>query len=123
MVIRLNGAVPRQSPIMPLVFDDRGLLPEGIHDTTMGEIDAYFAKFQRSDRRIKLFEQLKRYVHEIQAANWSVSLIIDGSFVMPAVDEPGDIDLMLVLPADWDNEADLRPFEYNLISKRVVRRE
>ena len=53
---------------MPLEFDDRGLLPDGIHDATMGEIDKCFARFQRSDHRIQLFEHLKRYVREIKAA-------------------------------------------------------
>ena len=107
----------------PLEFDGRRLLPEGIHHATMVEIDKHFATFQRSDRRIRLFEHLKRYVREIQTAQWNVSIIIDGSFIMPPVDEPGDIDVILVLPQDWDNDADLRPFEYNLLSKRVVKRE
>ena len=66
----------------PLEFDDRRLLPEGIRDATMDEIDKHFARFQRSDRRIRLFEHLKRYVREVQTAQWKVSLIIDGSFVI-----------------------------------------
>lgn len=50
-------------------------------------------------------------------------MLIDGSFVMPMVDEPNDIDLVLVLPTDWDATADLRPFKYNLVSKKRVRQQ
>ena len=50
-------------------------------------------------------------------------MILDGSFVMTPVDEPNDIDLILVMPAGWDMAADLRPFEYNVVDKRYTRRE
>ena len=35
----------------------------------------------------------------------------DGSFIMRDVDEPGDIDVLLILPASWDFFKDLSPFE------------
>ncbi len=41
---------------------------------------------------------------------------------MGLVDEPNDIDLVLVLPADWDLQADLRPYQCNLISKRMLKK-
>jgi len=41
---------------------------------------------------------------------------------MPAVDEPEDIDIILVLPEDWDMAAGIRPFEYNLIAWSRTRR-
>ena len=41
---------------------------------------------------------------------------------MAAVDEPEDIDIVLVLPEDWDMASELRPFEYNLISRRRTQR-
>jgi hypothetical protein len=47
-------------------------------------------------------------------------VIIDGSYVT-AKDEPEDIDLILVLPADWNPDQQLRPFEYNTVSKRMIR--
>ena len=108
---------------MPLIFDDRGLLPPGIRDATLAEIEASFARFQKTDRRIKLFEKLKACLTELRRTGWQCEVILDGSFVMPPVDEPNDIDLILVLPADWDRARELRPFEYNLLSKRFARRE
>ena len=36
---------------------------------------------------------------------------------------PKTLDIILLLPEDWDLEAELRPFEYNvLLSKRQTRR-
>jgi hypothetical protein len=108
---------------MSLTFDHRGLLPPGIHDATLADIDASFARFQKSDRRIKLFEKLKAYLLELGRTGWQFEVIIDGSFVMPPVDEPDDIDIILVLPADWDMFQTLRPFEYNVVSRKFTRRE
>jgi hypothetical protein len=108
---------------MPLTFDDRGLLPPGIHDATLDEVEQAFARFQRTDRRIKLFEKLRAYVAELRKTGWTYTLIIDGSFVMPPVDGPNDIDAVLVFPADWDIAKDLPPFQYNLVSRRVTKKE
>jgi hypothetical protein len=106
---------------MPLTFDERGLLPAGVHDATLAEIEAAFARFQRSDRRIQLFEKLKAYLTELGRTGWPCEVILDGSFVMPPVDEPNDIDIILVLPADWDMSQLLKPFAYNVVSRKVTR--
>src|SRR3982750_1031936 len=106
---------------MPLTFDARGLLPPGIHDATLGEIEAGFARFQKTERRVKLFEKLKAYLAELARTGWKCEVIIDGSFVMPPVDEPNDIDLILVLPGDWDMSQPLKPFEYNVVSRNFTR--
>jgi hypothetical protein len=98
------------------------LLPIGIHDATIEKVRDRFGTFQKSDRRCRLFEKLVEYVAEIQKAGWDAEVIVDGSFVMSGVDEPDDIDLILVLPENWDMQAEVRPFEYNLISKARVRR-
>ena len=42
---------------------------------------------------------------------------------MAEVDEPADIDVVLVLPEEWDMAAEVRPFEYNLISRKRVRKK
>lgn len=107
---------------MPLTFDDRGLLAPGTHDATLAEVEQIFARFQHSDRRIKLFGKLKTYLAELEQTGWVCQVILDGSFVMLAVDEPNDIDLILVLPADWDMFRDLRPFEYNVVSRARTRK-
>ena len=108
---------------MSLVFDERQLLVPGIHEATLEIVKKHFARFQKTDKRLTLFGKLKEYAAAIQKAGWKCSLIIDGSFVMPAVDEPEDIDLILVLPEDWDMTEDLKPHLYNLVSKKRVKRE
>jgi hypothetical protein len=106
---------------MNFLFDERKLLPLGVHDASLEEIDEHFARFQRSDRRMRLCARLKAYAGDVKRAGWKCDLVIDGSFVMLGVDEPEDVDIILVLPADWD--ADLRPYEYNLVSKKRVKKE
>lgn len=47
--------------------------------------------------------------------------MIDGSFVT-SKPEPNDIDLVLILAHSHDYSVELRPFEYNLLSRRRVAR-
>src|SRR5262245_37079011 len=108
---------------MPLALDEHKLLPVGVHDATLKEVDDLFARFQKSDRRIKLFGKLRQCVAEVKQAGCGTAVIHDGSFVMGCVDEPPDIDVGLILPPDWDMEAELKPYLYNLESKRRARRE
>jgi hypothetical protein len=75
-----------------------------------------------SDRRCSLFKRLAEYAGEIARAGIRGSLVVDGSLVMAQVEEPNDIDLVLVLPSDWKIEVELRPLEYNLLSKAAVRK-
>jgi hypothetical protein len=107
---------------MALQLDERMLLPDGVHDATLDQVGELFGTFQKSDRRMALFAKLAEYVRCLRTANISGSLIVDGSFVMGGVDEPGDIDVVLVLPTTWVLTADLAPFQYNLVSKRDVKR-
>ncbi|MCI0380401.1 MAG: hypothetical protein L0215_22680 [Gemmataceae bacterium] len=108
---------------MALALDDRGLLPNGVHDASLEEVEALFARFQKSDRRLTLFKKLRDYLAAVKKAGCGQSVIINGSFVMGCVDEPEDIDLILVLSKDWDWDADLKPYQYNLVSKRRVRKD
>jgi hypothetical protein len=108
-------------PALPATAD-YNLLPPGIHDSSLEGVEERFSAFQVSDRRCHLFAKLKEYVEEIRKAGWEATLIVDGSFVMAGIDEPDDIDLILVMPEGWDITADLRPFEYNLVSKKMVKR-
>jgi hypothetical protein len=97
-----------------------GVLPEGVHDCAIDEIDRIFGRFQRSDRRIKLIARLKAYLDDARKSRLITAVLVNGSFVT-AKEEPNDIDLLVILKPDiaWDS---LRPFEYNAVSKRVVRR-
>jgi hypothetical protein len=107
---------------MPLNFDERGLLPIGVHDATIEEVGQNLARFQKTDRRMNLFEKLKSYLKELAKTDWEYQVIIDGSFVMTMIDEPNDIDVILVFPVNWDLDQQLRPFEYNLVSKKATKR-
>ena len=107
---------------MTLEFDERGLLPPGVHDASLDELDQYFGRFQRTDQRISLCKKLKEYITALRLAEIKCSLIIDGSFIMTGVDEPDDIDLVLVLPLEHDVKADLAPAAYALVSKKRVQK-
>jgi hypothetical protein len=87
----------------------------------LAEIRERFGQFQRTDRRCRLFERLETLYREMAATGLFKAMIVDGSFVT-AEDEPNDIDLILVLPAVHDFAAVLRPFEYNVVSKRQIRK-
>ena len=107
---------------MPLQLTESGILPVAIHDGELDDLEEAFGRFQRSNRRMTLFAKLKEYIEELRKAGIRGSLIVDGSFVMSCVDEPDDVDVVLVLAEDWNLTADLRPFQYNLVSKRDVKR-
>jgi hypothetical protein len=108
---------------MPLELNNKQLLPEGLHIADLQELNRVFGRFQRSARRMQLVERLTEYVARLRQAGIGESLIVDGSFVMACVDEPRDIDLILVLPDNWDTTLDLNPYRYNLISRKRVKQE
>ncbi len=101
-------------------LNEDGLLPEGIHEASLEEVRERFGRFQRTDRRPDLFSKLCLFLAEVRASGLVEAVIVDGSFVT-AKDEPSDIDLILVLRSDHEDGAELRPFEYNALSKRRVR--
>lgn len=107
---------------MAIELTENGLLPDGIHDTDFTTIERLFGGFQKSTRRMQLVSKLREYVEALRRAEIGGWLIVDGSFVMSCIDEPDDIDVVLVLASDWDVTKDLRPFQYNLVSRRDVKR-
>ncbi len=101
---------------MPLTFDARRLLPEGVHDASVEEIDR---EFSHSNRRRILCEKLKEYLAGVRLTGWACQVLVDGSFVMQSVSEPHDIDIILVLPADWDlTRTDFKAHEYNVLDRK-----
>jgi hypothetical protein len=102
-------------------LDDAGLLPPGVHDCTLDEVRRRFGVFQTTDRRPTLYDKLQVLVREAWATGLVAEIIIDGSFVT-AKPDPNDIDLILVLNAGHDFSAELRPFEYNVLSRRQARK-
>ena len=107
---------------MPIpAFTPEGLLPPGVHDCTLDELRERFGSFQASDRRCRLFERLEAFVREARLTGMVDAIIVDGSFVTDK-SYPNDIDLILVLQDEHDYRANLRPFEYNVLSRKSVRR-
>jgi hypothetical protein len=103
------------------VFNEQGWLPEGIHQCTVEEAETRFGNFQTSDRRPQLWREFKQFHQEARATGLVLVILLDGSFVT-AVPEPNDIDVILVVSAAHDFSADLTPSEYNVLSKRRVRK-
>ena len=102
-------------------LDQDGFLPDGIHDCSLGELEDRFGRFQRSDCRSALCAKLVEYLGEVRSTGMASFVIVDGSFVTDKP-EPNDIDLVLVLSAAHDLATNFRPFEYNALSRRMVRK-
>jgi hypothetical protein len=102
-------------------FNENGLLPVGVHDCSWSELSERFCRFQATDRRPELCRRLRQMIEVLHRAIIIRELLIDGSFAT-SVPQPNDIDLILVLPSDWDLHANVSPDQYNLLSKKRVRK-
>ena len=67
-----------------------------------------------------MWAKFVEFVREARACGLVVAVLVDGSFVT-AKPDPNDIDCVVVVSATHDYAADLRPDEYNVLSKRRVR--
>ena len=77
-------------------FDERGLLPLGLHEANISEIRAVLGF---TERRKWLIDGLDRFVRVWSDSGFLEYSVIDGSFAT-AKPEPGDIDVLLVLNID-----------------------
>lgn len=102
-------------------LNEHGLLPLGIHDCSVEEMGTRFGSFQSTDRRPRLYRQLRAFLEEVRSTNLVTAVIVNGSFVTSKPD-PGDIDLILVLPSTHDFSVALPPMAYNVLSRRRVHR-
>jgi hypothetical protein len=109
----------RKESMIPELQD--GVLPEGIHLCTLEEVKEAFGRFLRSDRRPQLTERLTRYIQDARNSGVVSAILIDGSYVT-SKEEPGDIDLIVALRPDLDLTAEMRPLEYNIQSKTMVKK-
>lgn len=106
-------------PIPELNSD--GLLPPGLFDCSLPEIQSRFGSFQHSDQRPRLFARLQQLITAMKASRLFGALIIDGSFVT-AKPAPDDIDLVAMLQPGQNFEQDLPMSEYALLSRAMLRR-
>src|SRR5438552_13481157 len=107
---------------MPIPEFDDNVLPEGVHDCTVEEVEARFGRFQTSDRRTALTDRLKQYLAAAKRSGIVKAVIIDGSYTTNK-DEPEDIDVIAVLSDEFDWTQELRPYQANVIDKAAVRRD
>jgi len=107
-------------PIPALTAD--GLLPVGVFDCTLAEVQTRFGSFQESDARPKLFGKLEELMTTMQRCGLFEQLVLDGSFVT-GKPSPNDIDLVAVLRPGHDFERDLPMSEYALVSRAMLRRQ
>jgi hypothetical protein len=104
-----------------LVLNSESNLPIGVHSADLDTVDFLFGR--QSQRRRELMASLRRYIHHVHRTTWPVQIILDGSFVMSLVEQPDDVDILLVFPASWDASIPISPAEYNLLWRRLVRRD
>jgi hypothetical protein len=102
-------------------LNEKGVLPIGVYDTTLEEIEERFGKFEINDRRIRLCERLKGYLDALRSTHLVLAVIVNGSFVS-AKKTPSDIDLILILPTGHDLAAELPPFEASVLSPKAVKK-
>jgi hypothetical protein len=83
-------------PISPLTL--QGILPEGIYECTLNEIEAVFVT---NAQRKSLWSEFRVFIEWVKSMKTFDYLYIDGSFVTRKTttdDEPNDIDCVLELP-------------------------
>jgi hypothetical protein len=61
------------------------------------------------------------FVGAVKASGLVIEVIVDGSFVTDNP-HPNDIDIVLLVSATHDFTTEMRPSNYNILSKRNVRR-
>jgi hypothetical protein len=86
----------------------------------MDEFKERFAHFSRSDRRVRLFEQLNRLISDAKLSTIVRRIIVAGSYVT-AKPEPNDFDCILIMEFSILTKT-LTALEYNLVSRRAARR-
>lgn len=86
--VRLNG----DARIMPIPnLDAHGLLPAGVHNCTLMEIEAVFAG---NVHRRRLYRGFASCFKDELRARFAAPILVDGSFVTSA-EAPNDVDVVL----------------------------
>lgn len=100
---------------IPALID--GLLPPGVHDCTLEEVRARFGAFRLGSSRWELANKLDEYLREARTTSLIAWVGVDGSFATDK-ESPNDVDLVIALRTNYALGAQVRPFEYNLTSRR-----
>lgn len=74
-------------------FNAQGLLPEGVHPATAGDLkDRFVSPFAGSTTRQIIFDNFCRYQADVAALGGHVTQWVDGSFVDQSRLDPDDVD-------------------------------
>lgn len=107
---------------MPIpALNEHGLLPQGIHSCEIAEIRQQFGCKVLGSSRFDLMTRLEKLISELKSTGLVIWIGVDGSFVTDK-ESPGDVDVLVVLASNHDFGAELRPIEYNALSRRRVRK-
>lgn len=98
-----------------------GYLPPGIHPATIEEVEKRFGRFDRSDRRPRLFEQLLKFINDARQAGFVKRVVLAGSFVSSKA-EPNDFDVVIALNENIAGTT-IQPNHYALINHRSASRK
>lgn len=83
-------------------FDEHGNLPPGIHYVSVEQIEERYG-LQNILPRVVITTNLLAFIDFIR--EFSLQIYINGSYVTSKL-RPGDADVLLILPADFDFESD-----------------
>jgi len=72
-------------------LNEEGFRPPGIHRINLTDFRERFAIFNRSDRRLRVYGQLERFIAEVTKSVIVKRILVGGSFVT-ARPEPNDFD-------------------------------
>ncbi len=86
----------RSTPLPIPPFTSHGILPIGIHDCTLSEIEGVFVY---NERRRRIWDGFQRYYRRIEPVSELDLLYLDGSFVTDW-EQPSDIDVVIEYPDD-----------------------
>ncbi len=62
-------------------FNEHGLLPDGIYECTLEEVEARFGMLQDSDRRSTLWAKFREFMEDATFCKLVKAVLVDGSFV------------------------------------------
>ena len=97
-------------------LDVHGLLPAGVHDCTLMEIETVFA---RNAHRRRLYRDFASCFEDELRSRFAAPILVDGSFVTSA-EEPNDVDVVLdVLGVSREDRKQCLKF-WNLHRKRLM---
>src|ERR1700730_1357210 len=84
----------RRGSMIPELVD--GVLPEGLHNCTLREIEDRFGRGGRTEQRSRLTQRLGEFIEEARRTGFVAAVVIDGSYVTAKAD-PNDIDVIVML--------------------------